>query len=134
IISKVAPEVANWLPSIERPTGFNTLASENPAVIYLSGDRGSNNRQIVSNEVYFWGDGGKMPWNGIPGDVNQDGMFYGDGSGAPEVDDFAAFMAVWEEKSLPGVFGTRESYMQGDLNLDGRVDMHDAYLMRTYLI
>ena len=75
-----------------------------------------------------------MPWNGVRGDVNQDGIFYGDGSGSPEVDDFAAFMAGWDEKILPGVFGTRESYMKGVLNLDGRVDMHDAHLMRTYLI
>jgi hypothetical protein len=43
----------NWLPNIEKPTGFNQVPS-NPNVIYLSGDRGVDNNAILQGKVYFW--------------------------------------------------------------------------------
>jgi hypothetical protein len=134
VISDIDPNTPNWLPSIERPTGFNGLTTADPAVIYTSGERGSSNTQIVSNEVIFWAEGGNFPWNGVHGDVNQDGVFFGNGNGVPSRDDLSAFIAAWGAHDLPGIFGTRESYMHGDLNLDGRVDIGDATLMRSYLL
>lgn len=53
MISRRDSEVPNWLPNIERPTGFNTTPSS-PSVIYLSGDRGDENYSILHNRVLFW--------------------------------------------------------------------------------
>ncbi|WP_425400022.1 BNR-4 repeat-containing protein [Aeoliella sp.] len=134
IISNVDPSTPNWLPSIERPTGFNELTTADPAVVYTSGERGSSNTAIVSNEVIFWAEGGNFGWNGVLGDVNQDGFFTGNGHGTPDRDDVSAFIDAWGSGELPGVFGTRASYMRGDLNFDGKTDIWDAVLMRSYLI
>jgi len=40
-----------WLPSIERPTGFNTV--ERPSLMWTRGGRGPNNKAILSNQVWW---------------------------------------------------------------------------------
>jgi hypothetical protein len=134
VISEIDPNIPHWLPNLEKQTGFNELMTNNPAVVYTAGQRGSNNNEIVSTEVVLWAEGSNIGWNGILGDVNQNGIFSGDGTGPVATDDFSAFLAYWNKRDLPGIFGTRESYMNGDLNLDGKVDLKDAFLMRKYLI
>lgn len=54
VITEPDPETPNWLPNIERPTGHNKVAM--PSLIYTSGSKGTNNRQVVANKV-FWVDG-----------------------------------------------------------------------------
>lgn len=134
IISKLDPDTPHWLASMEKQTGFNTLMTDDPAVMYMSGVRGADNNEIVSNDVVLWAEGGQLPWNGIFGDVNQNGQLSGNGTGPVETDDFSAFLAAWGQQDLPGIFGTRESYRNGDLNFDGKVDLKDAYLIRKYML
>ena len=52
-VSPPDDQVPNWLPSLECLTG-HSLAGV-PSMIYTHGHRGSNNREIVSNDV-FWCD------------------------------------------------------------------------------
>ena len=73
-------------------------------------------------------------WTGVDGDVNQDGVLAGDGTGPVESDDLSAFRAGWGATGLPGSEDPLASYTQGDLNLDGLTDLRDAFLMRTYLL
>lgn len=54
LVSKPDPAVPHWLPNLERPTGHNRIAGR-PGLLYQSGIRGDNNRQILSNEVYWVG-------------------------------------------------------------------------------
>jgi len=77
---------------------------------------------------------GYQAWNGIDGDVNQNGIFFGDGTGPAESDDVTAFLDVWGTTGLPGVLGTYESYTHGDLNFDGQSDLEDAVSMWLLLV
>jgi len=52
LVSKPDPNEAHWLPNIERPTGWNAVAR--PGLIYTAGPPGSNNRQRVSNKVWWF--------------------------------------------------------------------------------
>lgn len=70
------------------------------------------------------------PWNGIAGDVNQDGTFLGDGTGPVESDDVAAFIAGWGSTGLVGAFN---QYTAGDLNFDGATTLADAFAMHRLL-
>ena len=72
-------------------------------------------------------------WNGVEGDVNQNDVFFGDGSGPAETDDVTAFLEGWGSTGLPGLFGSLESYTHGDLNFDGQTDLYDAVVMWTLL-
>ncbi|MHC4399788.1 MAG: BNR-4 repeat-containing protein [Planctomycetota bacterium] len=51
VASTVDPQCAHWLPNLERPTGHNRVTV--PGMIYTAGSPGENNRQILSNEVYW---------------------------------------------------------------------------------
>ncbi|MCO6044279.1 BNR repeat-containing protein [Aeoliella sp. ICT_H6.2] len=47
----------HWLPNIEKPTGFNQQPGF-PSILYLSGERGSNNNAKLQNRVMLWNRGG----------------------------------------------------------------------------
>ena len=67
------------------------------------------------------------PLNGIEGDVNQDGIVSGDGTGLAAADDVAAFVAGW----LSADHGTAYAqYTNGDLNLDGITDLDDWLILK----
>lgn len=70
------------------------------------------------------------PWNGIAGDVNQDGVFAGDGTGTELVDDVSAFLAGWGATDLIGTFN---QVTHGDLNFDGKTSLPDAFIMHDLL-
>lgn len=53
LASKADPTCANWLPNVERPTGFNRVTR--PSLIYTAGPPGKGNRDILSNRVYWVG-------------------------------------------------------------------------------
>ncbi|QDS98821.1 BNR-4 repeat-containing protein [Adhaeretor mobilis] len=129
-ISTIDPDTPNWMPSIERATGFNNLDSV--AVLYTSGEKGSDNHEIISNQVIFQQLLGSS-WNKVGGDVNQDGAFLGDGTGPAASDDVSAFIEHWNATNLPGLFGTHESVTHGDLNFDGVTDLHDVFLLRELM-
>jgi putative BNR repeat neuraminidase len=52
-VSKVDNNTPNWLPHLERPTRSEILTS--PSLVYTHGRRGKNNKEILSNDV-FWCD------------------------------------------------------------------------------
>lgn len=66
------------------------------------------------------------PWNGIDGDVNQDGVF--------NEQDVSAFVAAWKPLSGEYFLGGVDSYMNGDLNFDGRLSLADVFVLRQQLI
>ena len=51
IVSSRDPGAPHWLPNLQHPTGYDTF--EVPALIYTAGPAGENNRQTLSNRVYF---------------------------------------------------------------------------------
>ncbi len=67
-------------------------------------------------------------FNGIDGDVNQDGLVSGDGSGPRESDDVSAFIAGWLSTGHVGVF---EMITHGDLNLNGVTDLSDWSILNS---
>ncbi|WP_146587951.1 alkaline phosphatase family protein [Posidoniimonas polymericola] len=64
--------------------------------------------------------------NGVAGDVNQDGLLSGDGSGLAAEDDVTAFLDNW---LVRGVGGVESRYRRGDLNFDGVTDLSDWALL-----
>ncbi|MBG85877.1 MAG: hypothetical protein CMO80_03125 [Verrucomicrobiales bacterium] len=51
-LSEFDSKTSHWLPSIERPTGFNQLR-HTPGVIYTGGPPGGNNKELLANRVYW---------------------------------------------------------------------------------
>lgn len=51
IVSEIDPETPHWLPSLERPTGFNRVTR--PGIIYTAGTRATNNQELVANGVVW---------------------------------------------------------------------------------
>jgi hypothetical protein len=45
---------SQWLPNIERATGFNKVP-ERPGIIYTSGEPGDKNTDLLSNQLYWAG-------------------------------------------------------------------------------
>lgn len=75
-------------------------------------------QSTVSDVVFNW-----IPWNGVAGDVNQNGSL-----GPEDVD---AFVDGWlSTNTTPGLY----AYEQGDLNFDGVTDLLDAYLLHQALV
>ena len=64
--------------------------------------------------------------NGILGDVNQDGVVSGDGTGSIATDDISAFRAGWLSNPLSNSF---DQFQNGDMNLDGATNLLDALIL-----
>jgi type I phosphodiesterase/nucleotide pyrophosphatase len=62
------------------------------------------------------------PPNGIIGDLNQDGVVAGNGTGPAASDDVTAFVAGWLTQ---GTGSIAARYLRGDLNFDGITDIGD---------
>jgi hypothetical protein len=65
-------------------------------------------------------------------DVNLDGVVFGTGAGPAATDDVTKMLQGWGTKKLVnGIqFGDWTTRQQGDLNFDGEVDLHDAFMLR----
>jgi hypothetical protein len=65
-------------------------------------------------------------------DVNLDGVVSGTGAGPAATDDVTKMLQGWGTKKLVnGIqFGDWTTRQQGDLNYDGEVDLHDAFMLR----
>jgi hypothetical protein len=68
-----------------------------------------------------------LPPNAIAGDINQDGLLRGDGTGPAETDDVTAFLNGW---FTSGHASATDAYAAGDLNLDRKTDLADWILFR----
>jgi hypothetical protein len=66
------------------------------------------------------------------GDVNLNGTVAGTGTGSTATDDVAAFVAGWGSDNGTGV-GNVDSWKKGDLNRDGKTDVHDFLKLRSAL-
>lgn len=66
------------------------------------------------------------PWNGIHGDVDQNGML--------DANDLDVFVGVWKPLSDLTELGGKDRYMHGDLDLNGINDLADVFLMRQALL
>lgn len=64
--------------------------------------------------------------NGIEGDVNQDGVVSGDGTGPAASDDVTAFVQGW---MTSGHSSVPQAYGKGDLNLDRTTDLDDWIIL-----
>ncbi|GEM_PF-1857104 len=64
--------------------------------------------------------------NAIVGDVNQDGIVFGNGTGPAAADDVTAFVNGWMTRNHPSVY---QSYTKGDLNLDRVTDLRDWIIL-----
>lgn len=51
-VSKPKPALSQWLPSVERPTGFNPIPI-NPGILYTAGPPGEKLSDVLANDV-FW--------------------------------------------------------------------------------
>lgn len=60
--------------------------------------------------------------NGIAGDINQDGIVAGDGTGDAATDDVTAFVEGWLSAGHTSVY---QAYTHGDLNLDRVTNLRD---------
>ncbi|WP_442484958.1 alkaline phosphatase family protein [Aeoliella sp. SH292] len=66
---------------------------------------------------------------GVAGDINLDGMVFGNGSGLASEDDVTAFVTHWLAE---GGGSIADRYQRGDINLDGVTNLDDwALLHRT---
>ena len=53
-VIKADPHLAHLQPSIEMPTGFNTIpAGSLPGLLYHTGQSGNPDGQIIDNDVFF---------------------------------------------------------------------------------
>jgi glucose/arabinose dehydrogenase len=68
------------------------------------------------------------PLNGIAGDVNQDGIVNGDGTGSWTSDDVTAFVAGWLTRGWQTNY---DRFTHGDMNFDGRTNLTDWYILGT---
>jgi glucose/arabinose dehydrogenase len=66
--------------------------------------------------------------NGIAGDINQDGLVNGDGSGPVEADDVSAFIANFLTSGYVSAF---DQFTHGDVNFDGITDIRDWYILSS---
>jgi hypothetical protein len=67
--------------------------------------------------------------SGVPGDINLDGVVFGNGSGLASEDDVTAFVTHWLAE---GGGSIADRYQRGDINLDGVTNLDDwALLHRT---
>ncbi len=51
-ISVFDANTSHWLPSIERPTGHNSVARY-PGILFTAGPAGKGNTDLLNNRVYF---------------------------------------------------------------------------------
>ncbi len=110
VVSNVDPNSANWLPSIERPTGFNEIGV--PTLIYTAGEKGSGVGDILSNGVVWVSV--RFP-SDLPGDLDGDGRV-----GSSDLD---IVRANWG-KPAHGPF-------EGDPSGDGVVGSDDLDIVRA---
>lgn len=108
------------------PSAYSDLVaidSDHFGVLWEAGD--SLYEQILFGYMAF-DDLDPIGFNGIDGDVNQDGVV--------NIDDLNHFISVWSPVSDKEFLGGADNYLNGDLNFDNRQDVSDAALLRRHLL
>ena len=80
------------------------------------------------NQILFgyfdYADLNPLPFNGLNGDVDQNGVL--------DHHDLNKFVSGWRQRGMAFYFGGQDSYTNGDLDFDGSVDLYDALLLRQH--
>lgn len=116
---------------------MNTLLDPGPAaysdLIKLSGERigvfyeaGSSLYDEIVFSTFGLSDLNSKPWNGVPGDVDQNGML--------DAADVEAFVSAWRPINSVTYLGGKDSYTHGDLDFNGFNELNDVFLMRQALL
>ena len=118
-------ETASWSQSTvihHGPAAYSDLVklnNEQFGVLFEAGDS-------LYDEILFaymdYDDLDPAPWNGVEGDVNQDGVF--------NQQDVTAFIAAWKPLAGEYFLGGVDSYANGDLNFDGELNLKDVFKLR----
>jgi hypothetical protein len=122
-------ETATWTKTTvihPGPAAYSDLVkldAERFAVLFEGGAK-------LYDEIIFaymdYDDLAPAPFNGVRGDVNQDGVF--------NESDVSAFAAAWNPATREYFLGGVDSYTGGDLNFDGRQTLADVFELRQALI
>lgn len=118
-------ETASWTKSTvihHGPAAYSDLVklnNEQFGVLFEAGDS-------LYDEILFaalkYDDLAPAPWNGVDGDVNQDGVF--------NQQDVTAFITAWKPLAGEYFLGGVDSYRNGDLNFDGELNLKDVFELR----
>ena len=122
-------ETASWTKTTvihPGPAAYSDLVKLNDEQFGVLFEGGAS----LYNEILFaymdYEDLDPAPWNGVTGDVDQDGSL------TPA--DVAAFVDVWNPLTNEFFLGGVDSYQNGDLDFDGRVTLADVFQLRQALI
>ncbi|WP_425395151.1 sialidase family protein [Aeoliella sp.] len=125
-----------WRDLMELPSGGDTsyagllLEGDDLMVSYYSAPPSGGDPHIYFANLTLGTIAPPPQWNGLVGDINQDGILFGDGTGSVETDDISAFVASFGMRNLPGLEDQYTSYLHGDVNFDGRTNMLDFGIVR----
>ena len=99
------------------------LSNNEFGVLFEAGD-------ALYDEILFsrmeYSDLAAPDWNGVVGDINQDGAF--------TENDLSRFIEVWTPVSSSVYDNDYDSYINGDMNFNGINDLGDVYAMRQALL
>jgi hypothetical protein len=122
-------ETASWTKTTvihSGPAAYSDLVKLNDEKFGVLFEGGAS----LYNEILFaymdYDDLDPAPWNGVTGDVDQDG--------ALTEADVSAFAAAWNPLSNEFFLGGVDSYENGDLNFDGRITLADVFQLRQALV
>jgi hypothetical protein len=127
------PQGLYWLRQTVDPRNVIRETDETNNAFEVLLDLNQPREAILSDDGSFIrpGDSASLlasPFNGIDGDINQDGLVSGDGNGPRETDDVSAFIAGWLTTGHTGFY---EMITHGDLNLNGVTDLGDWSILNS---
>jgi hypothetical protein len=108
------------------PTAYSDLVKINGEQIGVLYEAGQSLYDEIIFATFGLADLTPAGWNGIHGDVDQNGML--------DEADLDAFVSVWKPFNKIAYSGGFDSYTHGDLNFNGSNDLGDALLMRQALL
>lgn len=122
-------EGTSWLPPTvvhPGPAAYSDLVKIDDKTIGVLFEGGPSLYNQIIFGYFGYADLNPAPFNGIHGDVDQNGVI--------DHLDLEKFIAAWRDRGQQYFFGEYDSYTNGDLNFDGKVDLRDALVMRQSLI
>ncbi|MEX2309069.1 MAG: sialidase family protein [Pirellulales bacterium] len=108
------------------PAAYSDLVKLNSEQLGVLYEAGSSLYQEIVFATFGLEDLNPEPWNGIPGDVDQNGVL--------DAVDLEAFVNAWKPVHHVTYLGGWHSYTHGDLNFNGINDLGDVFLMRQALL
>lgn len=108
------------------PAAYSDLVKIDSGRIGVLYEAGQSLYQEILFSSFQLSDLNPLPWNGVPGDVNQNGVL--------DTADVNAFVLVWKPLNSDTYRGGVDSYTHGDLNFNGINDLGDVFLLRQALL